>query len=338
MSSFLALRYVEDADKTFFDEQKREQCHLVPEQRKYLVSSADDADVALNTILSLVRNEKVGLLLSGGMDSAILASYLRGCDAYTFRFLGGSYQKDELERAEYYAGCYNLKLHYVDIDWNIVESTVDDVMITKKSPVHSIEPQICHAARQAKADGISLMIIGNGSDYVFAGMDRLYSTNWTFDGFMKRYIYVNPDDVLINPVSMNYLFERYRIGARSIDYIGFLNDIAVEESYLSYQNAFLTAGMPYIDPYMFLKMSVPLDLERIRRGESKYIIRNLFKKKYPEIQVPEKIPMPRPVDDYFASWAGPVRPEFKYELRMNSFTGNQKWLLWCLERYLNIYD
>ena len=79
------------------------------------------------------------------MDSAILASYLRGCDAYTFRFLGGSYQKDELERAEYYAGCYNLKLHYVDIDWNIVESTVDDVMITKKSPVHSIEPQICHA-------------------------------------------------------------------------------------------------------------------------------------------------------------------------------------------------
>ena len=36
-------------------------------------------------------------------------------DAYTFRFLGGTFQSDELHRAEYYADRYALRLHYVDI-------------------------------------------------------------------------------------------------------------------------------------------------------------------------------------------------------------------------------
>ena len=34
---------------------------------------------------------------------------------HTFRFLGGEYQKEELERAEYYAKYYGLNIHYVDI-------------------------------------------------------------------------------------------------------------------------------------------------------------------------------------------------------------------------------
>ncbi len=63
------------------------------------------------------------------MDSSILASNMpEGTDAYTFQFMGGHYQKDELERAEYYARYYHLHLHYVDIDWNTVEMYVDKVM------------------------------------------------------------------------------------------------------------------------------------------------------------------------------------------------------------------
>ena len=85
-------------------------------------------------------------------------------------------------------------------------------------------------------------------------------------------------------------------------------------------------------------MSKPLDLNRIRNGESKYMIRELFRRKYPEIPVPNKLPMPRPVDQYFANWTGPKRKEFKPNLDMHTFTGNQKWLLWCLERFLNLYD
>lgn len=46
--------------------------------------------------------------------------------------------------------------------------------------------------------------------------------------------------------------------------------------------------------------------------------------------------MPRHVDDYFMNWNGPVRPEFKKNLNMNKFTGNQKLQMWCLEQYLNM--
>ena len=59
---------------------------------------------------------------------------------------------------------------------------------------------------------------------------------------------------------------------------------------------------------------------------------------YPEIPTPEKIPMPRPVDAYFKTWAGPTRPEFKKDLDMSQFTGNQKWQIWCLEKYLNMIE
>lgn len=60
-------------------------------------------------------------MLSGGMDSANLVAYMRGCDAYTFRFLGGEFQGDELEREEKFANHYDLNLHYVDICWKTVE-------------------------------------------------------------------------------------------------------------------------------------------------------------------------------------------------------------------------
>ncbi len=60
--------------------------------------------------------------------------------------------------------------------------------------------------------------------------------------------------------------------------------------------------------------------------------------KYPDISAPEKIPMPRPVDMYFENWKGPIRKEFKQNLDMSKFTGNQKWQIWCLERFLNLFD
>lgn len=338
MSSYLAFRYIEDDDKEFYDGMKHQRVKLIPEEEKIYVNTSSDIDNELGKQISKFENKKKGIMLSGGMDSAILASYLSDCDAYTFRFLNGTFQKDELLRAEYYAQKYNLRLHYVDISFDIVEQYIDLLMEKKGAPIHSIEPQIYCAAKQAMEDGIELMIIGDASDYIFGGMDQLLSKDWTYDEFVRRYTYVNPEDVLINPISMQYLFDRYKIGENSIDYLGFLDKISVEESYGSYSNAFSAAGMDYYDPYERFALSSPLDLNRIRKGESKYLIRELFAKKYPDINIPEKNPMPRPVDQYFKDWRGPQRKEFKKDLDINNFTGNQKWLLWCLERFLNNHE
>lgn len=338
MSSYLAFRYIDADDKDFFPGLHHKNITPYPVEQKRLVSAPDDIDGVISEQFSLLKKERLGILLSGGMDSAILASYMRGCDAYTFRFLGGAYQRDELQRAEYYAKCYNLTLHYVDIDWHsTVERFLEPVMRSKAAPVHSIEPQIVQAAHQAKQDGVSLIVIGESSDLIFGGMNLLLSQDWTMANFIQRYTFLPPETVLCEPCDMTARFRMYQTGDK-FDFLRFMDEVFSIESSSSYFNAFHTAGLPYIDPYACLKMKEPLDLARIRNGESKYLIRELFAMKYPDISVPEKNPMPRPVDTYFARWSGPVRHEFKRDLDMSYFSGNQKWQLYCLEKFLDLYE
>ena len=135
---------------------------------------------------------------------------------------------------------------------------------------------------------------------------------------------------------MNPVFEQYRLGPNSIDFIRIMNELTIDESYASYENVFEAATLAFVDPYDHLKVSKPLDLARIRKGDSKYIIRDLFNMKCPDHVVPKKNPMPRPVDTYFANWTGLTRPEFRKDIDMSKLSGNQKWLLWCAERFLNL--
>lgn len=340
MSSYMAFRYIEKEDKEFYPSMKHKNIKPIPSDEKVLVHTADDIDAAIEKQFEKLKNtnKRLGILLSGGMDSAIVASYMRGCDAYTFRFLGGDFQKEELQRAEYYAKYYGLRLHYVDIAWDTVTKHLEAVMRAKCAPVHSIEPQILQAALQAKNDGVEMMLVGESSDLVFGGMDQLLSKDWTFDEFMHRYIFTEPTAVLKEPVSVQDVFERYRVNGDKIDFLRFMDEIFSIESSSSYMNAFAVAGMEYYDPYARLQMADPLDLTRVRNGEPKYLIRELMHKKYPEIPVPNKVPMPRPVDAYFKNWCGPTRKEFKDNLNMENFTGNQKWQMYCLEQFLNLFE
>ena len=338
MSSYMAFRYIEDDDKDFYEGMHHRNIKPIPDNERILVHNSEEIGCEIKKQVEQFCDKKKGILLSGGMDSAIVASYLSGSDAYTFRFLGGDFQKEELERAEYYAKRYGLNLHYVDIDWDTVTSYLDSVMKAKAAPVHSIEPQILQAALQAKTDGIEMMFVGESSDLIFGGMDGLLAKDWTFDEFVDRYIFTKPEDVLADPESMQYLFERYRKNDNKIDFLSFMDDVFSIESSSSYYNAFAVAEMPYYDPYAKLKMAEELDLQRIRNGEPKYLIRELMAKRYPDIPVPDKVPMPRPVDFYFKNWEGPKRLEFRKDIDMSKFSGNQKWQMYCLERFLNLYD
>ena len=338
LSSFLAFRYVYENDKDFAPGFKHRTYTQSLDSEKVLVKNASEIDKALRKTFDGLNGKKLGMMLSGGMDSAILASYMpEGSNAYTFRFLGGRFGEEELKRAEAYAKHYKLNLKYVDISWDTVMKNVDVLMQHKNAPVHSIEPQIMEAALQAKKDGVEVMVIGDAADYVFGGMDGLLSKDWKFEDFYNRFIYIEPSMALKNPVDMHYIFEKYRRG-EGIDFLGMMDTITIDESYASYENAFSTAGLDYIDPYETLKMAEPLDLQRIRSGDTKYLVRDVFRMKYPGFLLPTKIPMPRPVDEYFKDWKGPTRPEFRDDIDMSKLSGNQKWLLFCLERFLNMIE
>lgn len=337
-SSFLAFRYIYEKDIDFADGLKHEHFVQISDDKKILVKTAKDIDTALQKQFDKLKGKKLGILLSGGMDSACLASYMPGCDAYTFRFLNGQFQEAELKRAEAFAKYYNLKLHYIDINFDIVKNNSSICMKHKNAPIHSIEPQIYEGAMQAKKDGVELMIIGDAADYVFGGMDKLLSKDWNFDDFYHRFIYLEPEQFLRKPYDLLYIFEKYRLPNNKIDFLKIMDTITIDESYSSYKNAFESANMPFEDPYEILKMEEPLDLNRIRNGESKYLIRELFKMRYPILPVPEKNPMPRPVDIYFKDWQGPTREEFRDDIDMSKLSGNQKWLLYILEVFLNDND
>ena len=338
LSSYMAYRYTYKEGVEYAEGLHHENYKPVTDAEKVRVKTAADIGCKIERDIQRIysQHSNIGILLSGGMDSAIIASYLRpGARAYTFvSDLTDSFNPD-VERSKEYCRKYGLEQTFIDISFDDFKTYTPMVMRTKGGPVHSIEPQICKAAMQAKADGVQMMVIGDGADYVFGGMDQLLGRDWTYGDFISRYISLDPEKVLVNPVYVYEPFEKYRLDGGMIDFEGFMDDLCTNESYSSYMNAFKTAGMAYADPYENMVMAEPKDLQRIRNGEPKYLIRELYGMRYPERETPAKISMPRPVDAIFRHWQGPVRPEFRRDIPMDSLTGNQKWQLWCAELFLN---
>ncbi len=337
LSSYFAFRYIWKDGVDFAEGFQHKNFCPIEDKYRIPVSTSDDIDKEIQKQFDelYAKYDNIGILLSGGMDSANLAAYLKpGSHAYTFNSTSGVFDAD-VKRAKTYCIKYKLNHHLIDITMSDYLAFTPIVMRSKFAPVHSIEPQIYKAADLAKKDGVQLMIVGESADLIFGGMDKLISPNWTYEDFIKRYIFLDPSLVLRNPVDQSELFEKYHKGENGIDVLRFMDEVFSIESSSSYMNAFGAAWMPYYDPYARLVMAEPLDMDRIRNGEPKYLIRGLYSIKYPELEIPFKIPMPRPVDSVFKDWHGPTRSEFRDDIPMDELTGNQKWQLWCAQLFLN---
>lgn len=340
LSSYIAYRYIWRDDMDFYRGFHHHNFPAIPDAERIPVRTSQDIDREIQRQIDTLyqQYDQIGILLSGGMDSANLAAYLKpGSHAYTFVSSTGVFD-DDVRRAQEYCAKFNLQHHLIEITFEDYQKYTPIVMAAKCAPVHSIEPQIYKAALMAKKDGVELILVGESADLIFGGMDKLISPKWDFDGFARRYTFLEPSLVLSNPISQMDLYERYRTGENSIDYMRFMDEVFSIESSSSYLNAFAVAGLPYYDPYVRLIMSEPLDMERVRNGEPKYLVRGLYAIKYPEREIPFKIPMPRPVDAIFRDWEGPVRPEFRRDIPMHELTGNQKWQLWCAQLFLDLFD
>lgn len=337
MSHYLAFRFIKDENINFFDGLKHKIYKGHSSKDILRVSSVEDMDkIIREKIDKFFVSEKTALLLSGGIDSAILASYLpKGAKAYTFKCIADG-AIDETAQAKLYAEKYDLDHEIIEMYWSDFEELTPEILRADGVPFHSIEVQLLKAAKLAKTNGIEKFIIGNGADYVFGGMDKLLSKDWSFEEFSERYNSVNPQKVLENPVPVLDIYEAFRTKDNSIDILRFVKEIMIPESYTSYMHAFNLVGVDYLDPYSYMKMAEPLDLNRVRDGEPKYMVRELFALKYPELEIPEKIPMPRATNQWLKDY-NTTRPEFIEGCAYN-MTGDQKWLCWCLEQFLNMHD
>ena len=337
MSHFLAFRFIKDEGINFYDGLSHTVFKPRDEKEVTPVYTTDDMDrIIREKINEFYIPGKTAILLSGGMDSAILASYLpKGTKAYTFHCVADG-AIDERAQAKKYCDAYGLDQEIIEMNWSDFEELTPEILQKDGVPFHSIEVQLLKAAKHAKAQGIERIIIGDAADYIFGGMDRILSKDWAFDEFYNRFNYINPEEVLKDGQSVRDVYEPYRIGNDSIDFQKMMTDVMDIESDTSYMHAFVNAGIEYLDPYSYMKMAEPLELNRVRNGEPKYMIRGLFTKRYPDIPIPTKIPMPRATTQWLKDYKV-SRPEFIPNCTEN-MTGDQKWLCWCLEQFLNVHE
>ena len=225
----------------------------------------------------------------------------------------------------------------IDVSWDDYENYSNVLLEHKKAPFHSIEVQIYKAAKYAKKLGYNKLLFGESADSVFGGLDGLLSKDWKFDEFVKRFSFTPLEKVLVKPNYILEPFETCRISKNNIDAHKFISSVFFVESVNSYYNACDTCGVEFLSPYAVMTMGIPLDLEKVRNGNSKYLVRELFKEKYPKLEMNKKTPMPRPMELWLKEWKGPNRKEFKID-NFNELTVDQKWLVYILEKFLNYFE
>ncbi|MDD6796066.1 MAG: asparagine synthase-related protein [Clostridiaceae bacterium] len=336
-SSYLMYRTIANHDKCFSLKYKP---NLF---KQNFISEPVNNSMDLGRLLkSYVENAaadgKAALMLSGGIDSAILASYMpKGSVAYTLQcIVPGIEVIDETIKAAQYAKKYGLQHRIIKVYWEDFQKEMNKLMLHKGAPIHSIEVQIYKAAKQAKTDGFNKLIFGDSADLKYGGLTSLLSKDWTFGEFTDRYPYVIPYKVLKNFKIDLQPFKTCEENGY-IDTFKFMRTFFYNEAMGSYHNACEVADIKCITPYAYTQLNKPLDLLKIRSGCGKYIIRELFNERYPGFDIPKKTPMPRPMNEWLKDWEGPVRREF-WPHCTDKMSGDQKWLVYCLERWLEYLD
>lgn len=332
MNSYLQYRSVADQECRFAD-------HINPwyyteTKDRVPVNTAGELDAQLRRrIDGTLKAGPVALMLSSGMDSAILAGYLpQDTLCYTLRCHADS-GIDETKQAKYYADKNGLKHKIIDVYWEDFEKYALPLMKQKGYPIHSIEVQIYKAALQAKADGVKTLIFGETADIIYGGHSKLLAQNWDLESFTDRFSFVDTGKVLHNPMKIQTPILPYVDKNGNVDVFGFLNGFEYGVSLGFYTNACRLAGMELSAPYSYTILGQELDYDRVWNGESKYIIRELFQKRYPDIPIPEKTPLPRPMTEWLKEWNGPFHSEIIPDY-ISELTGDQKWYVYALNEFL----
>ena len=116
----------------------------------------------------------IGLLLSGGLDSAIIAATMRRVapertiSAYAATFPGRPFDESRFQRAV--AATTGTKLRALPFDAAAVAAGLKEMVWHAECPVKETY-NVCslHLARAARADGIKVLLGGEGADELFGG-------------------------------------------------------------------------------------------------------------------------------------------------------------------------
>jgi len=138
---------------------------------------------------SVERNRADALLLSGGLDSSILASILRPKYSVAAGFGAGA---PDLAYARQVGGKYSMRHVEVIFDQNRMAELVEQAIQILRTfdPIEIRNSVVALAGiEQAKSDGHSTIMTGDGGDELFAGYNylaRYYSDRQRLDSELRR--------------------------------------------------------------------------------------------------------------------------------------------------------
>lgn len=185
------------------------------------------ADIIKESVSShLVSDTPVALLLSGGVDSSLLAQFCNTNDlvgSYTYK---QNTSLDESHFADAVASQTNLVSNHVELDFNDIISWLSliDIPITDPSaiPIFSI-------SKKVRNDKIKVLLSGEGADEIFGGYKKyrlVFLINLLikfrlkrflilfFNKFKFRSIFVNGTDIYFtgssSPIQVHDLFQLFK--------------------------------------------------------------------------------------------------------------------------------
>lgn len=270
------------------------------------------------------------LLLSGGMDSAVLAPYMpRGSTAYTVYH--PKIERTEVAIARSYAEKFELVHKVIEMDLDQYFEVMNGLMVAKKMPLSPAEPVLHILALHASKDGHSHVVTGGGADTKQGGFPRLRKHRWQ-NSYQKKLqkLYLDSSKVLQQFSDISHVLSNYVLCSpigKIVDTKTFLREIGTER--FAFENAVTQAGVSHIAP--FDSCDSLLDM-RMNRALPKYFIQKFYRQIYGRMP-PQKFGLQKPsfaLKDYH-----PERDEFNKEFDYEGLDYNRKFLIYSLERFMN---
>lgn len=121
--------------------------------------------------LRTVADVPVGLFLSGGLDSSVMAAVARPADVFSCRFpLGNAF--DEFEHARTMAEQVGARQHVVTPTPEDLESQLENIIWHLDQPIATASTISEFALARRAAESVTVVLGGQGADEIFAGYVR----------------------------------------------------------------------------------------------------------------------------------------------------------------------
>lgn len=292
LASFLFLRYP-ILTNTMFQDYGRYDIGYNADQKRYdwkpsFAVNAIPIQEAVRTVdemlvasikKALGCANRVGVTLSGGIDSSLLTAMIKyhfpEIELYTYS--SGFAELNEFEFSSKVAELCSDRHRQIEItreEFLRRDSIMDGLIRTKCAPVHPNEIALAIAENHAIADGCDIMVSGEGSDEIFGGYGQLLrmpmnynpQVHGDFPGFfLKNYLYFSPEE------ASAIFADRYATDANELTRAVFLEPECPQdyENQIFYflqrihgrglierfKNTFQYTGIPGVFPYLDDKLS-----------------------------------------------------------------------------------